>query len=186
VVFLQVWESNDPFRSNAILAGLRPRLERTPLGQRLIRGEGLPSEGIARGGGAEVMRRVAEALVGAGDVAAMTYHDPLYQDWREGEKRDVKDPGCRVTVSLHLEAPGAEVAWRPIADTDVVDDRFRIRNPFGEEQTITDRHEGDRASFDDGDTWTVPAMAAAGWQTALREGGANDGGTPEDEAEEDA
>lgn len=71
VVFLQIWEASDPLRSNAILAALRTRLERTPLGRRLVRGEGIPSEGIARSGGSEVMRIVWEALVQAGDVLVM-------------------------------------------------------------------------------------------------------------------
>lgn len=245
VVFLQVWETSKPERVHGLLAALRTRLERSPLGQRLIRGQGIPSEGLARSGGGEVMRTVAATLVGAGDVL-VTGRLMISDEWSPSIE-DVTDFRGRATVSLRLEAPGsagwscslcgsaldskgvcercgssheltvgplfspasgevveletppakgavvtadvqgipegAEVLdvredgrsvpfdrpspWRLIVDTDVVDETFRIRNPYGEEQTITDRHEGDRVSFDDGDTWTVAAMAAAGWEMCV-------------------
>lgn len=195
-VFLQVWETSKPERVHSLLAALRGRLDRTPLGQRLVRCEGIPSEGIARAAGAEVMHLLSAAFVHAGDVLVFDAfaggpHDPL-EDWKDGTldvvdfrgvaavclRLEMETSGQRLPETLSWEAPGVtEDSWRSVNDTDVVDETYRIRNPYGEEQRITDRHDGDRATFDDGDTWTVAAMAAAGWETTFRESGINDGGT---------
>lgn len=51
--------------------------------------------------------------------------------------------------------------WREIKSGDVIEDGDRIKNPYGEEPVILDFHDGTRVTFDDGDTWTVAAMAGA-------------------------
>lgn len=58
--------------------------------------------------------------------------------------------------------------WRTVSVRDVVDNDFRVRNPYGEEQVILDCHDGSKASFDDGDTWTVEEMSGGSWETTCR------------------
>lgn len=90
---------------------------------------------------------------------------PLFM-WGEPGAEHLTDSVPDDAIEVEIEKYLTEVEkWRAMGDLDTVIESFRIRNPYGEEQTITDRHTGLRASFDDGDTWTVSAMVAAGWET---------------------
>lgn len=90
---------------------------------------------------------------------------PLYRWGEPGTERVTEDdPDDAIEVEVEKYLVGVE-KWRLLTPFELVSSDFRVRNPYGEEQTITDRHDGLRATFDDGDTWTISEMTAGGWET---------------------
>ena len=109
-----------------------------------------------------------EAVAGHNEIAGIVF-SPI-ERWKRFVSRKQLTEGDTTTPSALVLVSQASETWRDIEAGDLVRDGDRIRNPYGDDYPVRDFRDGTTVLFDDGDAWSVYAMAAAGGWEILKAG----------------